>query len=229
MNRSSLLLIGLLAAALVYVGASQQKLGRRLERSEAALARALAQQRSSARSLSECEATRGDAAEASRAGSLPEDACDCANAPECPEPIELVVTPEGNLLKSPEEREAYVRAHLERRIAAAFPDEEMDERTREEAVALLVRIRALRGGTAAAEPGRPDALGDAEEAFIELTGMGVGEFLARAHTRQPVRDPGSEQAARLLQEAPAKRFASELDRMLGIAEPGAAEALEEQP
>jgi hypothetical protein len=232
MSRRGLLLIGLFAAALVYVGLSHQRLERRLERGEAALERALSQQRSIAQALRECEATRGTAAGPSRAQPAPDEACDCAAAPECPDAVELLVTPEGSLLKSPEEREAYVRAHLERRIAAAFPEESMDERTREEAVELLVRIRALRaqrGGAETSGRGRPDALGDAEGEFIDLTGMGVGEFLAQINAREAARSPGSQAAERPLEGEEVKRFADEADRLLGISEPGSVEIFEAEP
>jgi len=161
-------------------------------------------------------------------------ACACAEA-DCATPGASEAGAAGstrsNEPASDEQRQAAVRAYLERRVAAADPDGEMDDATRRTALELLTRIRALRSRTRAAGEERDEHaqaadLSQAEDEFTRVTGEGVGEFLARIAEPAPARPrrPGEEPP--LLEGAERKRFADEVSRLLGVAEPGSVEVLQ---
>ncbi len=182
----------------------------------------------------------------------PAPAGSAARPPAAPSPLDAppeaapVPTPEstlreraaGGALRRPppasplgeDAREAFVRALLAQQVAESFPDERMDEATREQVVEILTRVRALRSVPAEADGASPeelaDALRDAELDLIELTGMGVGELLVELEG--PERRVLRPHEAHGVDEGELrKRFADELSRRLGVTEPGSVEVYED--
>ena len=136
---------------------------------------------------------------------------------QCPEPVEVVVTPGGRRLTSSREREEFVRAHLAERLDKAFFDGQLEEDQRHAALDLLMTIRALRISGQS-----PEELRLAQQELIDLTGMGVGELLetievSASSSKRP------EQAVPIEEGELRKRFPDETSRRLGIAEPGVVE------
>jgi len=238
--------LALAALAFVLVGVagwlllSVERLEGDLALAQAALAEARSSQTEAALELARCRVERAvrDALEgvAAPGSASPATDCDCP-APDCPGEAALEPARAEPDTWADDER---VRAHLARRIAAVDPDGEMDEATRRTAVDLLAQLRALRAK--APETGGEEGEGEdaaryadslreserrrVEEEFADLTGESVGEFLARIAEPSPERARRPGEAEPLLDGAARKRFADEVTRMLGVAEPGSVEVLE---
>lgn len=196
------------AAAAAFVAYAQFALRSELKAQERELENALAANRELSEQLRVC----GDHSSPA--------SCDCPAPVACPEVSPLVVTLKGDEL-GPEEREAYVRAHLEERLTQAFLAGQLSEDQRHGALMLLMRIRSLRASGASG-----DEFVRAQQELVDLTGMGVGELLeelelsaSRSHRPDAV-PPIREGELR-------KRFADETSRRLGIAEPGSVERYED--
>ncbi len=215
------LVLAVLAGAAFWVALREEladrerELARALERGDALAARA----RDLERTLLEGELLAQQLAlcrEASAAAGG--DSCACAAAVPCPG--EIVLTPGGGRLESPAERSAWLRSQLDRRLEEAWLEGEIGDAERHRAIDLLMQIRELRrsGGAGGSEVIR------AQEEFIDLTGVGVGEFLERLDPS--VRRSRRPEEALVVQEGETrKRFQDEVSRRLGIVEPGSVERL----
>lgn len=147
-----------------------------------------------------------------------------------------VIAPDGRHLRTNQELEDWARQHLDRRVAAAFPEQQqggMSAEQRHDVVRLLMEFRELRqaqlagGVNDAGGAVLRDELFHKQAQFSQLTGLGIGEFLSAIAAPEPAVATDV-----LVAEAPAvgeerKRFADETARALGIAEPGSRKVLDD--
>ena len=221
MTRSAAVL-ATVAIGAVSLGLYAEHSGRaRVEEARLALDTSRERERALAGELAACrsEARHGRAASGSAS-------CDC------PDPAPCAGDADVDAAAPAEERADRVRALLEKKVSAAFSDEEMDAQTRARAVDLLVRVRELRSAAKAGgldddtPPEVRDELQEAQVEFMELTGLGVAEFLSMLERdSNAARRP--EEALPLQEGEERKRFADESDVELGVVEPGSVEVLED--
>ncbi|HEB88132.1 MAG TPA: hypothetical protein ENI85_01035 [Deltaproteobacteria bacterium] len=148
------------------------------------------------------------------------DVLECPTLPaECPDPVEVILTPEGRRLTGPGEREAWVRSRLAERLERARLEGRLAEDQSRGALDLLMRFRELRSSG-----GSPEALHRTQEELIDLTGMGVGELLETLEdSEKRARRPG--EIVPIAEGEERKRFLDETARRLGITQPGSVERL----
>ncbi len=157
--------------------------------------------------------------------------CRCEPPAQCGAATPVAAAPNGTRLESSEQRSAYVREHLEEKLATAFEPGDMDEATRAEVLDLLLEIRELHAEGEGAPLDDPavsasrDALVGAQERLTELTGLGVGELLRTLDAGSPGRSLRPEEGGAELEGEERKRFADEASRMLGVTQPGSVEVL----
>jgi hypothetical protein len=228
MPRSSLIFAAIAGCALVYAAYVHVDSGARLSEvseARASIDRALARERVLADGLRDCQARL--AADAACEESV---ACDCSEP--AGDLADALVAPDGQRLASPEDRDAYLREYLQRRIDRTFPDEAMDEWQRRRIVDVMVRIRALVEARARGDdPDQTDEtlrdeLDGLQEELRDLSGMGPAELLDAAGAREAPRALRPHEAEAIPEGEERKRFADEISRRLGVARPGAREVFE---
>jgi len=219
----------ILAAGLLCLLVVDRGLRSRLAESRSQLEEVRRERDAASAQLGRCEAQQAALGPDRSACECPEMAC-----PDWPESPGASPAATGReLADASEARTQRTRELFDRKLEAAYGSEgalgRLDAPTRRAVVDRLMEIRSLRSRSVDPEldPVGAErsavALHDAEQSVFELTGLGVGELLHELERRPGPREPPPEGFE---EGAVRKRFADEISRQLGIAEPGTVEVLE---